>query len=75
VITAAFTLDVALHGVSEEAASFIVVLRLWRVFKIIEELSVGAQEQVEDLQERIDDLEKGTRELQEKIQRLESRST
>ncbi len=61
----------ALHGVSEEAASLIVVLRLWRVFKIIEQLSVGAQEQMEDLQERIDDLEKGTRELQEKIQRLE----
>jgi cell division protein FtsB len=75
VIVAAFVLDVALHGVSEEAASLIVVLRLWRVFKIIEELSVGAQEQMEELKEKIEDLEKGNRELQAEIYRLETRDT
>jgi hypothetical protein len=42
-------LDLSLHGAIEEAASLIVVLRLWRVFKIIEELSVGAQEQVNEM--------------------------
>jgi membrane protein implicated in regulation of membrane protease activity len=72
VITAAFVLDVVLRGVTEEAASLIVVLRLWRVFKIIEELSVGAQEQVEELQVRIEDLEKGNRELEAKIQQFEN---
>ncbi|KIV99298.1 uncharacterized protein PV09_09065 [Verruconis gallopava] len=64
VITAAFALDVALRGITEEAASLIVILRLWRVFKIIEELSVGAQEQMEELQARIEDLEKSNRELE-----------
>lgn len=71
VITAAFVLDVVLRGVREEAASLIVVLRLWRVFKIIEELSVGAQEQVEELQVKIEDLEKGKRELEAKIRQFE----
>jgi hypothetical protein len=75
VITAAFVLDIALRGISEEAASLIVILRLWRVLKIIEELSVGAQEQMEDLQERIVDLEKGNKELQAEISRLEAQTT
>ncbi|KAE8356082.1 hypothetical protein BDV28DRAFT_145581 [Aspergillus coremiiformis] len=43
VIIVAFVVDVALHGVEEELGSLIVVLRLWRVFKIIEELE-SAQE-------------------------------
>ena len=44
VIIAGFVVDVSLKGVQEEAGSLIVALRLWRVFKIIEELSAGAQE-------------------------------
>jgi regulator of replication initiation timing len=35
-----------------------VVLRLWRVFKIIEEFSSGAEDQLAELQERIEGLEK-----------------
>jgi len=57
VVVAGFIIDVLLHGIIEEAASLIVIMRLWRVFKIIEELSVGAQEQTEDLQRKIDELE------------------
>ncbi|EMC97565.1 hypothetical protein BAUCODRAFT_50672, partial [Baudoinia panamericana UAMH 10762] len=58
VIVVGFTIDVALKGVLEEVGSLVVVLRLWRVFKIIEELSAGAEEQMEPLLERIEDLEK-----------------
>jgi voltage-gated hydrogen channel 1 len=57
VVVAGFVVDVLLHGIIEEAASLIVIMRLWRVFKIIEELSVGAQEQTEDLQHKIEELE------------------
>lgn len=39
VIIASFTIDVLLHGTIEEIASLVVILRLWRVFKIIEEFS------------------------------------
>lgn len=45
VIVAGFIVDVVLKGVLEEIASLVVLLRLWRFFKIIEEFSVGAEEQ------------------------------
>ena len=44
--------------VLEEAGSIVIVLRLWRVFKIIEEFSAGAEEQMEALSERVESLEK-----------------
>ncbi|CAG9941751.1 unnamed protein product [Clonostachys rosea f. rosea IK726] len=56
IVVAGFVTDVVLHGVIEEVASFIVVLRLWRVVKIIEELGVGEQERAEESQRRIDEL-------------------
>lgn len=52
-----FILDIALQGTIEEAASLIIVLRLWRVFQIIEELTAGAQEEIDDLSEKIAVLE------------------
>lgn len=58
VIIAGFVVDVLLHGTMQEAGSLVVVGRLWRVFKIIEEFSSGAQGQIEGLQERIEQLEK-----------------
>jgi hypothetical protein len=64
IIVAGFIVDVLLHGTIEEAGSLIVVGRLWRVFKIIEEFSSGADDQIEELQERIESLEKENRELQ-----------
>ena len=41
--------------------------RLWRVFKIIEEFSSGADDQIEELQERIELLEKENRVLQDSV--------
>lgn len=70
VIIAGFILDVLLRGPVEEAASLIVVLRLWRVFKIIEELSVGAQEQMESLETRIEELQKENADLREEVKKL-----
>jgi cell division protein FtsB len=66
VIVTAFAIDVALRGSLEEAASLIVILRLWRVFKIFEELSVGAQEQMETMSERVEQLEAEIVELKRK---------
>jgi hypothetical protein len=67
VIVAGFIVDVLLHGTIEEAGSLIVVGRLWRVFKIIEEFSSGADDQIEELQERIELLEKENRVLQDSV--------
>lgn len=72
VIVAGFISDIALRGVDEEAASLIVILRLWRVFKIIEELSVGAQEQLDDMEYKMKDLEKGNEMLRSEVSRLKA---
>ena len=50
----------------------VVIGRLWRVFKIIEEFSAGADDQLEELQERVDEIEKenhATRQENEAIRR------
>jgi hypothetical protein len=41
VIFAGFVVDVLLHGILEEVASLVVIPRLWRFFKIVEEFGVG----------------------------------
>jgi voltage-gated hydrogen channel 1 len=64
VILASFIVDVALHGGLEEAGSLVIVLRFWRVFKIIEEFSTGADEQMEGLREKIERLEIEKREVE-----------
>lgn len=69
VILAGFITDVLLHGVLEEIASLVVILRLWRFFKIIEEIGVGAEEQMAVLEGKIEELERENGELKEEIKR------
>lgn len=64
---AGFITDVLLHGVLEEVASLVVILRLWRFFKIIEEFSVGAEEQMEGLEMRIEKLEAENSDLRHEL--------
>lgn len=54
VIVAGFVVDILLRGPLEEAGSLVVVLRLWRVFKIIEEFSTEANNEKGGLYEHID---------------------
>ncbi|KAI9664513.1 MAG: hypothetical protein M1821_005959 [Bathelium mastoideum] len=68
VILVAFVIDVLLHGVVEEIASLVVILRLWRVFKIVEELSGAAEEQMDALRERIAELEEENGDLKIRLQ-------
>jgi voltage-gated hydrogen channel 1 len=69
---AGFIVDVLLHGILEEAASLVVILRLWRVFKIMEELSVGASEQTENLEHKIEELENENGLLKKEVERMKS---
>ncbi len=62
-----FAVDLLEHGVAEEIASLVVVLRLWRFVKIVDEFSVEASEQTEELRRRIGDLEKQNRELRARV--------
>lgn len=57
----------------EEVASLVIVLRLWRVFKIIEELSMGAEEQMEGLQERLEILEQEKLHIELELNQLKAR--
>jgi predicted nucleic acid-binding Zn-ribbon protein len=59
--------DVLLHGVVEEIASLVVILRLWRIFKIVEEFSVGAEEEMHGLMEKVEQLEDENRKLREEL--------
>ncbi|KAI1418603.1 hypothetical protein F5Y13DRAFT_3179 [Hypoxylon sp. FL1857] len=57
VIVVGFAIDLFENNTAEEIASLIVILRLWRFVKIVDEFSVEASEQTEDLRKRIEDLE------------------
>ena len=72
IILVGFVVDVVLKGPLEEVGSLVIVLRLWRVFKIIEELSAGAEEQIEPLQERLEVMEKENYELRKQIMGLKT---
>ena len=56
VILASFAIDLVAHGVAEDIASLVVVLRLWRFVKVVEEVSLGAAERMEDLEAQIEKL-------------------
>jgi hypothetical protein len=58
-----------LHGILEEVASLVVILRLWRFFKIIEEFGVAADEQMDGLSLRIEQLETENQDLRLELKR------
>lgn len=66
-IVAAFVVDVTLHGIDQELGSIVVALRLWRAFKIIEELSSAGEERLEEYQEEIDALRQENEELKRRL--------
>jgi hypothetical protein len=58
------------HGVDEEIASLVVILRLWRFFKIIEELGAGAQEEMDAMGARMETLDLENKELKQELAKL-----
>ncbi|KAH8704978.1 hypothetical protein BGW36DRAFT_366576 [Talaromyces proteolyticus] len=67
VIVVAFVFDVALRGLVEELGSLVVILRLWRVFKIIEEMSEVSAEMMEKYEDEIDKLKHENMKLKRKL--------
>jgi voltage-gated hydrogen channel 1 len=63
-------ITVTLQGTTEEVASLVVILRLFRVVKIVDELGVAADEQMKELEERILLIEKENQELRDEIEAL-----
>lgn len=67
VIVVAFVMDVALRGVVEEIGSLVVALRLWRVFKIIEEMGEVSAEMMERYEDELDTLKRENVKLKRKL--------
>lgn len=65
-----FIIDVCLKGVLEEAGSIVVILRLWRLFKIVEEFSAGASDQMDALAEKMESLETENQQLRKELRTL-----
>lgn len=61
-------------GPLEEAGSLVVILRLWRVFKIVEEFSTGAEGEMAALQERVAELEQRNEDILKENQELRFRT-
>ncbi|KAK5987442.1 hypothetical protein PT974_11569 [Cladobotryum mycophilum] len=56
IIVASFVIDIFSKGLAESIGSLIVVLRLWRLAKISEEVVMGAAERTELLEEQLEEL-------------------
>jgi membrane protein insertase Oxa1/YidC/SpoIIIJ len=67
VIMISFTVDLLTHGIVEEIASLVVILRLWRFVKIVEELSLGASERMEEMQFKVEELQKENEDLRSEL--------
>jgi len=67
-ILVSFLVDVLTRGPFEEAGSLIIILRLFRVFKIVEESGTVAQETLEGLDEKIQKLEEENSTLRQRLQ-------
>ena len=67
IIVVGFVIDVCLKGVLEEAGSIVVILRLWRVFKIVEEFSAGASDQMDILTEKFEQLQEENTNLRKRL--------
>ena len=70
IIVVGFVIDVCLKGVLEEAGSIVVILRLWRVFKIVEEFSAGASDQMDGLTEKVERLQEENAGLRRRLEIL-----
>ncbi|KPI41789.1 uncharacterized protein AB675_5608 [Cyphellophora attinorum] len=73
VIVVAFVVELLLRGPLEEVGGLVVVLRLWRVFKIIEEFSAGAADELEGVEERCKGLEEENEGLRKELEGLRQR--
>ncbi|ROV92372.1 hypothetical protein VMCG_09153 [Cytospora schulzeri] len=72
IIVASFLIDCLTRGIVEEVASLVIILRLWRFVKIIEEMSVGASEKMEDIEMKAEQLEEENAELKRELRQFKS---
>lgn len=74
IIVLSFLVDISLRGPAESIGSLLVVLRLWRLAKISEEVVLGATERMEMLEHHIDDLEAENKHLRAVVAKAQDQS-
>lgn len=57
IIVLSFVVDIASRGLTQSIGSLVIVLRLWRLAKISEELVLGATVRMDFLEQQLDDLQ------------------
>ena len=67
VVIVSFLIDVATHGLTESIGSLVIVLRLWRLAKISEEVVLGASERLEILEHQLEELEEENKEMRAQL--------
>lgn len=69
-ILVAFIIQVSLRGIEEEVGSLVIILRLWRVFQIIEELKSASEDTMEQYEEEIERLRQENASLRQRLNRI-----
>ncbi|TQN69229.1 Voltage-dependent L-type calcium channel subunit alpha-1D [Colletotrichum shisoi] len=69
IIVASFIVDVLSHGIVEEIASLVIIFRLFRFVKVVEEMSMGAVERMEGLEEQLAALKRENEEVKKQLMR------
>jgi hypothetical protein len=69
VIIASFVIDLLSHGIVEDIASLVIIFRLFRLVKLVEEMSLGASVRMESMGEELDRLQEENSELKARLRR------
>lgn len=67
IIVLSFVIDVTAQGLTESIGSLVVILRLWRLAKISEEIMIGATERMEMLEQHLEDLDHENKQLRRQL--------
>ncbi|KAM0287236.1 hypothetical protein ACHAQH_000550 [Verticillium albo-atrum] len=68
VIIVSFVVDLLSHGIVEDIASLVIVFRLFRFVKVVEEMSMGAAERIEGMAKELDKLRAENSRLKERLE-------
>ncbi|KAH6690616.1 hypothetical protein F5X68DRAFT_260019 [Plectosphaerella plurivora] len=69
VIVASFVIDLLSHGIVEDIASLVIIFRLFRLVKLVEEMSLGASVRMESMEEELERLQDENSELKARLRR------
>lgn len=67
-IIASLVIDILSHGILEDIASLVIIFRLFRFVKLVEEMSLGASVRMESMSKELEGLQKENQALRATLQ-------